>query len=97
MMILKTHDANWSTSMRREVILENKSYDLVLPLELIPTTSFFQNLRNKLQPTKWNKLKSYFFEEHGHKCQVCGKIGRTHPVELHEVWDFNTDNNKYIQ
>ena len=49
---------------KRSVIYYDGEYDLILPLELVPSTCFYQNLRNELKASQWNKLKKYFFNLH---------------------------------
>ena len=27
-----------------------------------------------------------------YRCEICNVIGKTHPVECHEIWEFDMDN-----
>lgn len=90
---------NSGTQFKRSVIYYDDQYELILPLELVPSTCFYQNLRNELKIREWNKLKKYFFNLHNNRCVICNNIGKKHNVELHEVWDYDEDeiNNIRIQ
>lgn len=59
--------------------------------EMVPSSCWYSNLRSELSATSWNRLKEYFGERAGWKCEITGTIGRRHPVELHEHWYFNDE------
>jgi len=63
-----------------------------LGIELVPQTAFFQNLRSELSSRDWDILRRQVYAAAGNKCEVCGGRGRRHPVEAHEVWDYDEDN-----
>lgn len=64
-----------------------------LTVELIPATVFFNNVRSALEVKDWDKLRKASYEKAGHKCEICGDIGKNqgykHNVECHEIWDYN--------
>jgi hypothetical protein len=65
-----------------------------LTIELVPSTSWGDNLRDglKIKKGEWERLKRACFERASHRCEVCGGVGKKHPVECHEVWDYDDQN-----
>lgn len=59
-----------------------------LTIELVPKTAWFNNLRSYLSKSEWDKVRKKCYAEAGYKCEICGGKGHKHPVECHEVWDF---------
>lgn len=71
----------------------------ILTIELVPSTCWFSNVRTLLPTKQWDRLrKESYFKAH-YKCEICGQVGtdqgRSHPVECHEIWDY--DDKKKIQ
>jgi len=60
-----------------------------LTIELIPQTSFFKNLRQILSAKEWRELKTTIYKKANYKCEICNGIGTKHPVECHEIWNYN--------
>jgi len=62
-----------------------------LRIELVPSSSWGDNLRDgmKIKRGEWELLKRGCFEAAGYKCEVCGGVGRKHPVECHEEWSYD--------
>jgi len=56
--------------------------------ELVPQTAWCKNLRSALSKAEWDKLRKSVYEKAGHKCEICGGVGKKHPVECHEVWEY---------
>lgn len=65
--------------------------DLKLTVELVPKTSWCSNLRSELTKGQWDKVRKDSYRSSGYKCDCCGGIGPKHPVECHEIWDYNDD------
>jgi hypothetical protein len=65
-----------------------------LSIELVPRGAWFKNLRNMLPEEKWNKLRRATYLRVAYKCEICGGVGPTHPVECHERWEY--DDEKHI-
>ena len=63
-----------------------------LSIELVPSTSWGDNLRSALTRTQWDRLRREQFDIAGHVCEICGGKGRRHPVEGHEVWSYDEIN-----
>ena len=60
-----------------------------LKLDNIPKNCIGSDLRQVLSEYEWKHLRDMTHEEAGHKCSACGGVGDKHPVELHEVYEFN--------
>lgn len=60
-----------------------------LTIELIPRNSWGDNLRSMFSPKVWKALQAKTFADAGHKCEICGGVGKKHPVECHEVWSYH--------
>ncbi len=63
-----------------------------LEFDLVPGSSWGNNLRNMLGRTEWDKLRAQMLAERGNKCAVCGSSER---LQCHEVWAF--DDKKRVQ
>jgi hypothetical protein len=66
-----------------------------LTIELVPTTCWYSNVRSNVTPATWDRLQAEVFKAAGHRCELCGRRGDTHPVECHEVWVY--DDHKAVQ
>lgn len=66
-----------------------------LTVELVPTDQWSKNLRTRsiIKRETWDALRRACYVRANHKCEICGGVGRRHPVECHEIWDYN-DNAK---
>ena len=62
-----------------------------LTVELVPESSWGDNLRSRFKPSEWDLLRKACYEQAGHKCEICGGKGRRHPVECHEIWNYDDD------
>ena len=67
-----------------------------LTVELVPTTCFFSNVRSELPKKEWDRLRKESYKKAKHKCEICGSNGRKqgykHPVECHEIWEYDDKN-----
>ena len=63
-----------------------------LTIELIPSTSWFSNLRSILTSGEWDKVRKSCYKSANYKCEVCGGVGEKHPVECHETWEYDEIN-----
>lgn len=63
--------------------------NLKLTIELIPKTSWFSNVRSAVSKAEWDKIRKQVYEKAYYVCEICGDIGPHHPVEAHEVWEFD--------
>lgn len=66
-----------------------------LTIELVPQTSWFNNVRAVVTKKRWDYLKSQVASKAYDTCEICGGQGPKHPVECHEVWSY--DNKTHVQ
>ena len=62
---------------------------LKLTIELVPASSWNQNLRSLLKPQMWKNLREEVYKKTGNICSICGAGGRLH---AHEVWEYGDEN-----
>ncbi|SRR5258706_5950481 len=60
-----------------------------LTIELVPRTSWMNNVRAVLSAKQWNALRGMVADRAYNICQICGGVGPAHPVECHEIWEYN--------
>lgn len=66
-----------------------------LTIELVPTTCWYSNVRSNVSGATWDRLQAEVFKAAGYCCEICAARGETHPVECHEVWQY--DDHKLVQ
>lgn len=67
----------------------------LLEIELVPQSTWENNLRSRLSAAEWREVKSKTFELANWKCEKCKGKGTKHPVECHEEWHY--DDTKHVQ
>lgn len=67
-----------------------------LTIELVPRTAFYQNLRSALQRKAWDRIRKQIYRRANYRCQICGGTGNSHPVECHETWEYDDEQNIQI-
>jgi hypothetical protein len=62
-----------------------------LTVELVPATSWGNNLRSEanLSKSDWDTLRKESYRLAKYRCQICGGKGPKHPVECHEIWHYD--------
>ena len=60
-----------------------------LTVELIPQTSWGHNVRSEVSKAEWDVIRRKCYEAAGYVCEICGGVGKRHPVECHEIWEFD--------
>jgi len=60
-----------------------------LEIELVPSTAWYSNLRSILEPSDWDIVRKLVYRNANYKCEICGGVGENHPVEAHEVWEYD--------
>ncbi len=60
-------------------------------VELVPASYWFSNVRSHVTREVWDQLRRQTYEATGHICEICGEVGRKHPVECHEVWHYDDE------
>lgn len=66
-----------------------------LTIELVPQTSWYSNVRSNVSSSDWDIIRHKVYRAAKNRCEICGGIGSKHPVECHEVWEY--DDEKHIQ
>jgi hypothetical protein len=61
----------------------------LLTIELVPKSSWMDNVRSVLTQSQWDIIKKSVYSEAWYICQICGGVGPNHPVEAHEIWTYN--------
>jgi hypothetical protein len=54
----------------------------------VPTSVHYKNLRSIFTSRVWDKIRRAVYARAQHKCEVCGRAGKKHAVECHEVWSY---------
>lgn len=70
-----------------------------LEIELVPKTAWGNNVRDRLTQSQWDKVRRKSYAEANHTCEICGGKGgngKKHPVECHEIWEFDNINHRII-
>ncbi len=60
-----------------------------LSIELVPRSSWFNNVRSEVTKVEWDSIKSIIFKKARYCCEICGKRGAKWPVECHEIWHYD--------
>ena len=55
----------------------------------MPRTTFEQNVRSLVKRSEWNRIRKAVYKRAGYVCEICGGVGKRHPVEAHEVWEYD--------
>jgi hypothetical protein len=72
---------------------------LKLTIELVPSTSWYNNVRSKVSKSIWNIIRRECYLNANFICEICGDNGKNqgvnHNVDCHEIWQY--DDVKHIQ
>lgn len=63
--------------------------DVLLPVELVPSSVWYSNLRSILSPEQWKAVSRWAYRRNNYRCVACGGQGPKHPVEAHERWSYS--------
>ncbi len=66
-----------------------------LDLDLIPASSWFNNVRAAVSQKQWNIIRSKVLSKAYNLCEICGADDSKNPLECHEKWEY--DKEFYIQ
>lgn len=72
---------------RRWQFRGNPPAPCLLP-DMLPESAWQDNLRTRLTPQEWDRLRKFCYAAAGFTCVACGSRGEPH-VEAHEVWRFD--------
>lgn len=59
---------------------------LKLAVELIPASSWQNNLRSILKPRMWDEVRKDVYKKSNFKCSICKQKRK---LQAHEIWKFN--------
>lgn len=62
-----------------------------LTVELVPKTAWYSNVRSNVPKETWDELRREVYQKAGYVCEICGGVGKRHPVECHEVWEYDDE------
>lgn len=65
---------------------------LEFPINLIPSTAFYSNVRDHISESDWKNVRTNIYQKYNYQCQICGDKGDSHPVEAHEDWIYDDEN-----
>lgn len=77
------------TLERLQRVLATRFGDARLTVELVPKTSWYSNVRSHIAPVDWDRLRRPVFTRARSRCEICSGRGAVHPVECHEVWQYD--------
>lgn len=80
LILMKTH--------RKDIVMTSPK----LSIELVPRTSWYSNVRSVLTQREWDVVRKATYRKASYRCEICNDIGRNHPVECHEIWTFDDNN-----
>jgi hypothetical protein len=59
-----------------------------LKIELVPSTSWYNNLRKQVSRKDWNKIRRESYANANYQCEICGEKSQLH---CHEKWNYNDE------
>lgn len=62
---------------------------LRLSVELVPASTWYENVRSEVSQALWKQLKQRTAREAGYRCEICSGRGPRWPVECHERWEYD--------
>ena len=63
--------------------------NLKLRIEMVPQTAWYNNLRFLLKAKQWDLIRRECYDKANGLCEICGGKGNKHPVECHEIWEYD--------
>lgn len=76
-----------------EEIMSDK---IKLTIELVSQGSHYTNLRSIFSRKDWDLLRRHCYKKADYKCEICGGVGRKHPVECHEMWFYSRNHEQRL-
>jgi len=70
-------------------VAKEKSKELKLEIELVPKTSWYNNLRKYMDRKDWDRIRKQTYANYENKCGICGDEGR---LNCHEIWKYDDKN-----
>ena len=66
--------------------------EMNLEIELVPRTSWWNNLRKSVHKSDWDRIRKKIYSDYNHRCGICGDSSR---MNCHEIWSYHDE--KHIQ
>ena len=60
-----------------------------LTIELVPSTSWYNNVRKNVSKSVWDRIRRTQYRKANYKCEICNGSGPEWPVECHEIWEYD--------
>lgn len=60
----------------------------ILVPEMLPVTTWEQNIRHKMGPDVWDRIRKHAYKAAGYRCEICGTRGK---LEAHELWRLENE------
>jgi hypothetical protein len=60
----------------------------VLVPEMLPVTTWEQNVRHKLGEDVWDRMRKHAYKAAGYRCEICAAKGK---LEAHESWSLSNE------
>ena len=67
----------------------------LLTVDVVPVPCWWANLRSVLPKYEWDYLRRTSYRKANWLCEICGGKGKKHPVDCHEIWEY--DDAKHVQ
>jgi hypothetical protein len=66
--------------------MSSTNKELKLTIELVPETSWCNNVRNTVSKSVWDNIRKKAYSEYHNKCGICSASGQ---MSCHEIWDYD--------
>ena len=71
--------------VRQGGILKFMTKALKLTAELVPQTSWYNNMRSAFPAVTWDRIRKNVYAQHQYRCGICDAEGR---LSCHEIWEY---------
>ncbi len=61
---------------------------LRLTAELVPSSTWYRNLRGVVSQETWDRIRRRTYRAYGYKCGICRARGR---LNCHEIWEYDDE------
>lgn len=65
----------------------NSQNPLKLTIELVPSTSWYNNMRSLMSKAKWDILRKKVYADYNYRCGICSMNNIT--LHCHEIWEYD--------
>lgn len=63
---------------------------LKLTIELVPATSWYNNMRSVMSKQEWDTLRRKVYADYNYQCGICGMTNVI--LHCHEIWEYDDQN-----